>query len=162
MRRGSMQRQPGFTLIELMVTMAILAIIAAVALPNYTDYVKRGRIPEATSNLQALKTKMEQWFQDNRTYPSTCGPTTTATQIQIPNLQYFTITCPTATLTANTYTIQAAGGVTGGDQSMSGITYSIDQSNNRFTTVTSGSTMANFGYPVGTTPCWVTKKSGTC
>jgi len=155
-----MQRQPGFTLIELMVTMAILAIIAAVALPNYTDYVKRGKIPEATSNLQAMKTKMEQWFQDNRTYPSTCGPAAGATQIQVPTLQSFTITCPV--LTANTYTIQAAGGVAGGDQSMAGITYTIDQANNRQTTVASGSTMANFGYPVGTTNCWLTKKTGSC
>jgi prepilin-type N-terminal cleavage/methylation domain-containing protein len=155
-----MQRQPGFTLIELMVTMAILAIIAAVALPNYTDYLKRGRIPEATSNLQAMKTKMEQWFQDNRTYPSTCGTAAGATQIAVPTLQYFTITCPV--LNANSYTIQAVGGVGGGDQSMAGITYQIDQANSRSTIVTAGSTMANFGYPVGTTPCWLTKKTGSC
>jgi type IV pilus assembly protein PilE len=154
-----MQRQPGFTLIELMITIAVLAIVVAIALPNYTDYVRRGKIPEATSNLQAMKTKMEQWFQDNRTYPTTCGAAATATQIVVPTLQYFTITCPT--LTATTFTVQAAGGVTGGNQSMSGITFAIDQGNNRSTTVTAGSTMANAGY-VSNANCWVTKKGGVC
>jgi len=159
MERGSTQRQPGFTLIELMITVAVLAIIAAVAIPNYADYVRRGKLPEATSNLQAMKTKMEQWFQDNRTYPATCGATVSATQIQIPTLQYFTITCPT--LTATTYTIQATGGVAGGDQSLSGITYTIDQGNNRSTTVTPSSLMAKAGF-ASNANCWVTKKGGQC
>lgn len=161
----SMQRQSGFTLIELMVTVAVLAVIAAVALPSYTDYVRRGKIPEATSNLQAMKTKMEQWFLDNRSYPTAGCDTSNppaAGKIPIPTLQYFTIVCPAANLTATTYLIQAVGGVAGGDQSLAGITYQIDQGNNRSTIVTASSTMANAGYPVGTTNCWVTKKTGTC
>jgi type IV pilus assembly protein PilE len=157
-----MQRQSGFTLIEIMITVAVLAIITAVALPNYTDYVKRGHIPEATSNLQAMKTKMEQWFQDNRTYPTTCGAAPTLTQIVIPTLQYFTMQCTLPAPPSTTYTIQAVGGVTGGDQSMVGITYQIDNANNRSAIVTAGSTMAKAGYPVGTTTCWITRKNGAC
>ena len=157
-----MQRQAGFTLIELMITMAVLAILAAIAIPNYTDYVRRGRIPEATSNLQGMKTKMEQWFQDNRSYPATCSTTNPppAGQILIPVLQYFTLTC--SNLSATTYTITATGGVVGGDQSLVGVAYTIDQGNNRSTTVTSGSTVANAGYTPGTVNCWVSKKPAQC
>ncbi len=63
-------RAPGFTLIEVMVTVAIVAILASLALPSYTDYVRRGHIPEATSNLSASNAKMEQWFQDAKSYPT--------------------------------------------------------------------------------------------
>ena len=58
----------GFTLIEVMITVAVVAILAAVALPQYRDYVTRGRIPEATSRLATLQVQAEQYFQDNRTY----------------------------------------------------------------------------------------------
>jgi len=161
-----MQRQAGFTLIELMITMVVLAILSAIAIPSYIDYVRRGKIPEATSNLQAMKTKMEQYFQDNRTYPvNGCAqaPTApTAGQIQVPLLQHFTITCNPAP-TANTYTIVASGGVAdpAGDQSMTGIVFTIDQSNNRTTTVTSGTSMGKAGY-TGAANCWVTRKGGVC
>jgi type IV pilus assembly protein PilE len=157
-----MQRQAGFTLIELMITMVVLAILAAVAIPSYTDYIRRGKIPEATSNLQAMKTKMEQYFQDNRAYPGACVTGAPgAGQIQIPTLQHFTITCPLANLTPTTYQIVATGGVAGGDQSMVGIVYTVDQSNNRTTTVTSGTAMGNAGY-TGNANCWVTRKGGSC
>jgi type IV pilus assembly protein PilE len=160
-----MQRQAGFTLIELMITMVVLAILSAIAIPSYTDYIRRGKIPEATSNLQAMKTKMEQFFQDNRSYPTagcvTAPTAPVALQIQVPQLQHFTITCPNANLSANTYQIVATGGVASGDQSLAGIVYTVDQSNNRTTTVTSGSTMAKAGY-TGNANCWVTRKGGTC
>jgi type IV pilus assembly protein PilE len=155
---GSMQRQAGFTLIELLITMVVLAILAAIAIPSYTDYILRGKIPEATSNLQAMKTKMEQYFQDNRTYPAGGCVTTApaAGQIQVPTLQYFTITCTPAP-TASTYTIVATG-----NGSLAGIQYTIDQSNVRTTTVTSPSSMANHGYTNPTSNCWVSRKPNLC
>jgi type IV pilus assembly protein PilE len=157
-----MQRRSGFTLIEVMVTVAIVAILAAVALPMYNDYVRRGKIAEATSALLALKTKMEQFYLDNRSYKpggaivDPCQPTSA---VPLPPLKYFTPSCPV--LSDTTYTIQAAGGVAGGDQTLAGITFTIDQSNNRATTVTSGSAMANAGY-IGNLNCWVSKKGGVC
>jgi type IV pilus assembly protein PilE len=153
-----MRRQPGFTLIELMVTVAIIAILAAIAIPNYTDYIRRGKIQEATTALLAMRTKMEQWFQDNRAYPATCGAVAGATQIVVPTLKYFTITCPT--LTATTYTIQAAGG-SATDSSISGLTLTINEANLRATTVTSGSPMGLAGYAANAT-CWTVKKGGQC
>lgn len=153
-----MQRQSGFTLIELMVTIAIIAILSAIAIPNYTDYVRRGKIQEATSALLAMRTKMEQWFQDNRTYPTTCGTPASPTQMVVPTLKFFTITCPT--LTATTYTVQAAGG-TLTDDSMSGLFLTINEANLHATTVTGGSTMAKAGYGPNAN-CWISKRGGQC
>ena len=70
-------REGGFTMIEVMMVVAIVAILAAIALPNYSDYIKRGKIIEATSALSDARTRFEQSFLDNRTYAdvgtSTCA-----------------------------------------------------------------------------------------
>src|SRR5690606_12654215 len=82
----------GFTLIEVMITVAIVAILAAVALPNYSNYITRSRLVEATDALSAGHTRMEQHFQDNRGYDS--APVC-ATPSPL-NTKGFTVTCPTA------------------------------------------------------------------
>ena len=148
-----MQRHTGFTLIELMVTVAIIGILAGIALPIYTNYITRGKLQEASSNLLAIRVRMEQYFQDNRTYAKgPCTPTSAASQ----QIKYFTFSC-SGTPDATTYTIQAVGS----DPSITGITFTIDQSNVHATTVTSGSTMATAGY-AGNANCWVTKTGGVC
>src|ERR1035437_7970922 len=58
----------GFTLIELMVVVGIIGILAAIAMPSYTDYLIRGRIPQATSGLASRKVQAEQYFQDSPTH----------------------------------------------------------------------------------------------
>jgi len=56
--------------VELMVTVAIIGILSAIAVPSYTDYVRRGQLPESTSALADYRIKMEQYFLDNRVYGS--------------------------------------------------------------------------------------------
>jgi type IV pilus assembly protein PilE len=144
----------GFTLIELMITIAVIAILGAIALPSYTDYITRGKLTEAHSHLSDLRVKMEQRFQDARTYVGgPCAPTgASAAQVK-----YFDFSCPAAP-TATTFTIQAAGKA-GTD--LAGITFSVNESNVRTTVVTAGSTMATKGYTDNAT-CWVTRKGGQC
>jgi len=152
-----MKRQTGFTLIEVMVTVAIVAILAAVALPNYTAYLARGKITEATTNLLAVKTKLEQFYQDNRTFVGACANGTTA-PLPVPfhsggnpgELRYVTIDCPT--LTATAYTIRARGT----DSGIANLVLTIDQANTR-TTVSVPS-----GWSMPGQNCWVSKKSGDC
>ena len=74
-------RAAGFTLIEVMIVVAIVAILTAIALPSYKDYIRRGRLPEAFNALADYRTKMEQYYQDNRNYGSAaskCADSTTA------------------------------------------------------------------------------------
>jgi type IV pilus assembly protein PilE len=142
-----MKTNRGFTLIELMVTIAIVAILAAVALPNYSDYLRRGRVPEATSALADMRVKMELAFQDNRTYVG--APVCAA----LPTSKYFTFACNPAP-TATTYTAVATG-----IGPMTGFTFTINQANARSTTVTPATTWVTSDT---TFACWVTKKGETC
>lgn len=133
--------QTGFTLIELIIVVAVIGILASIAIPSYHDYIKRGKAAEATSNLATLRVKMEQHFQDNRTYENgPCEPVTGA--------QYFTYSC-SVTPSATAYTLKATGIAA---QGMADFEFTLDQSNAK---------TSKFDGTVGAS-CWLTKKGGTC
>lgn len=140
-------RDHGFTLIELMITVAIVGILAAIAFPSYTQYLVRAKITEATATLAGHRVKMEQFFQDNRTYTGACAAGTVATTP--PTTENFQYACVIPD--AQTYTITATG--LGG---LAPLVLSVDQSNTRRTVAPPPTWAA----PAGN--CWVQKKSGQC
>ena len=65
------QTQKGFTLIELMIVVAIIGILAAIALPAYQDYTVRSRVSEGLTLAQAAKTAVAETFQANNAFDKT-------------------------------------------------------------------------------------------
>ena len=147
----------GFTLIEVMITVAIIGILAAVALPAYTDYLRRGQLPQAFTYLSDYRIKMEQYFQDNRNYGTgtTCASAAGAWKDFVPQVspRYFTFTC---TLN-NTGNGSAASGyvltATGSASRAVGYDYTITQAGVKATTKFAGSAV--------TKACWAVK-AGDC
>ena len=138
----------GFTLIEILVTVAIIGILTAIAVPVYKDYVTRSKLSEAYAVLAGQRVKMEQFYQDLRTYTGACVAGTVAPPV---TGQYFTYDCPTG-IADQTYTITATGIAA---QDTSGFSFRIDQSNNRTTvSVPAGWTNPN--------TCWTRTKDGKC
>lgn len=67
-RTSFRRQQAGFSLMELMIAVAIIGVLLGIALPSYKDYVRRGAIPEATGAMSDYRIKMEQYYQDHRNY----------------------------------------------------------------------------------------------
>lgn len=145
-----MKTQNGFTLIELMIVVAVMGVLMAIALPSYNDYVVRGKIPDATSALSNKRVQLEQYFQDNRTYvgaPACAADTTTS--------KYYDFSCPVGTpATATAFTLVAAG-----KGSMAAFTYTIDQNGTKTSTIAA---TAPSGWAGTSTSCWITNKGGAC
>lgn len=114
--------QRGFTLIEILIVVAIVAILTSIAMPSYTAYLQRSRVPAGLDALQSYFTRMEQRFQDAGTYANG-----TACALAVPTAQYYTVTC-TISGGGTGYTATATGNGT-----LSGYSYTIDSTGTRTT-----------------------------
>ena len=145
-RLAGTTRQRGFTLVEVMIVVAVVAILSMIAVPAYQDYVMRGRIPEATSVLATRQVQAEQFFQDNRTYVGATNPACVADT----GGKYFDVSC--SVQTATQFTIRAVG-----KGAMAGFTYTVNETN----TKTTAAVPTGWATP-SPNNCWVTRKGGTC
>lgn len=134
----SLHRQQGLTLIEIMVTVAVLGIVAAIALPSYTAYVQRARVPPALEGLNAYFTRMEQRYQDVGNYAN-AG----ACAVAVPAVNSFTLSC------AITNGGQGFNATATGTGNMAGYSYAINHQGVRTTVA----------HPKGLPPgnCWSTR-----
>lgn len=132
--RTRSRRIHGVTLLELLTVTAIIGILAAIAIPSYTDHVRRGQVEEATAVLSQGRVATEQYFLDRRTFVDAPCPADT---------DHFVMSCEGD---ATTYTITATGA-----GNISDFVYTINERNQRSTTS-----------PWGTGACWVMKKGQAC
>jgi type IV pilus assembly protein PilE len=127
-----MGQQRGFTLIELMIAIVVIGVLSAIAYPSYTDYVRRGQLQEAFTNLSDFRVRMEQYYQDNRSYANgaNCG----AAAIPGGNIKYFSYQCDLNTTAGapagQSYRMTA----TGASGNTTGFVYTINERNVRATT----------------------------
>lgn len=89
----SLVRQSGFTLIELMITVVVIAILAAVAYPSYQDYIVRSNRSAAQSFMYGVASKQEQYLLDARRYGATVTELAMTVPTEVSSKYNVTITC---------------------------------------------------------------------
>ena len=137
----------GFSLIELMIVLAIGVIIAAITVPAYHDHMLRARIPQATSTLASLAMRLEQNYQDNHEYGDGTG-----CSIAMPDDEFFTFKC-VAQNNGQSFLLTAMGKGAG---DISEFTFTLDQNGNAKTTQLPAS------WAKGPADCWIAKRGATC
>jgi prepilin-type N-terminal cleavage/methylation domain-containing protein len=149
----------GFTLIEIMITVAIIGVLAAIAIPTYQDYVRRGYVVDGTNALATTRADMERYFQDNRTYEKVsdtilppCHADVTAAKRTFGN---FVVTCAGDNgLKPTTFTLTATG-----SGPANGVVYTVNEQNIRATT---GMPTAWSGWTTTCETSWIVKKGQAC
>ena len=114
-RKGGLRHNGGFTLMELMITVVIIAVLAAIAWPIYSGYVARTRRVAAEGCLSEYANYMERYFTTNLRYDQDSAGTPNtlalASMSCAGNSQtgiYYAYSFPATTLSVSTYTIMAA------------------------------------------------------
>jgi len=135
----------GFTLIELMIAVAVVSILCAVAIPAYGNYVMRGRLVEAYSGLGMVQTSAEEYWSNKRTYADLDKDTPSRLP---PAGNNFSFSLTSAN--DSSYLVTATG-----RNQAAGFEFTIDQGGNRATT----RSPAGWGT---STSCWINAKGGKC
>ncbi|UCV16322.1 type IV pilin protein [Quatrionicoccus australiensis] len=129
----SFGRSAGFTLIELMITVAIIAILVSIAFPSYNNQMVKSRRADAQREVVSYAQSLERWFTTNGTYLNAAG---TACGVAYSGAtQYYDVASGTV-CTATTFAI-TANPVTSGPQSSDG-TLTLNQTGARGGSVNSG------------------------
>lgn len=147
----------GFTLIEVMITVAIVAILATIAIPSYRDYILRGNLADAPTALATVAAQMERYYQDNRTYASVGGLTTPCAALVAGNpaptrkFNNFQVNC-IGVLDGSNFTITAVG-----EGPVANFAYTINNNQVR----TTASVAPGSGYVTCATK-WILRKGDPC
>lgn len=135
-RPATSQSTNGFSLIELMVAVAVIGILLSVAVPSYMDHVRRSRAVEAVSQLATWGSRMEQSYLDNRNYGNG------ACRVAVPVAQHYTLSCA-LTNGGQGFTLTATA------QINSEGTYTLSEGNQKSTTQFKGASASK--------TCWLIK-----
>src|SRR5689334_5175547 len=101
----SVHRERGFTLVELMVVVTIIAIIASIALPSYRQHVIRSRRSSAQAEMMSLANREQQFLMANRAYADTAALTASGYALPPEVSSSYSVAVTTASAPVPTFTI---------------------------------------------------------
>lgn len=151
---GLATKSEGFSLIELMIVVAVVGVLAAIVVPSYGEYIRRTKLTDGTAVLGEYRIRLEQYYQDNRGYGPVAGgacgvvPPTPSQTVS----HAFSYVC-TVGGTRDAYTATASNVAGVGLGSVGDYTYTLTEQNVRATTKFKGAP------PSPAAACWLIKSS---